>query len=397
MRRTLRQILIVFQKEFTDNLRDRRSIASSLTSTLIGPVILVLMIIIVGRSFFQDQDTNLFHLPVIGKEYAPSLIRYLEQQGVQIVPAPKNPQTAVKNGDVELVLEILPEFSQDFTYGSSAAVHLIIDSSRQSSLSEIERTRRLLHGYSSYIASMRLTVRGINPDIMDPVVIIQEDQATPETQVLIFLNMMPYFVIMVIFLGGMHVVIDATAGEKERGSLEPLLINPVRRSEFVLGKLMASIPFSMMAVFINLLAFAIAFNLFPLEDFVGFQLTIDLRALSKIFLISLPMILLAGSLQMVIATFARSFKEAQSYVGFLPLIPALPGIGLAFLPIKPVLWTMLIPTFGQQILINQFMRDEAVSTSNVLISSFATILLAGILIIIAIRLFQRERIIFGSR
>jgi sodium transport system permease protein len=109
------------------------------------------------------------------------------------------------------------------------------------------------------------------------------------------------------------------------------------------------------------------------------------------------MILLAGALQMIIATFTRSFKEAQSYVGFLPLIPALPGIGLAFLPVKPELWTMLIPTFGQQILINQFMRSEPVSGANVLISSAVTLLLAVIFIWIAIRLFMQERIIFGSR
>jgi sodium transport system permease protein len=209
--------------------------------------------------------------------------------------------------------------------------------------------------------------------------------------------MMPYFVIMVIFVGGMHVVIDATAGEKERGSLEPLLINPVARAEFVLGKLMASIPFAMLAVFMNLVAFAIAFNAVPLEEFLGFQLTIDVLALLKIFLISLPMILLAGSLQMIIATFTRSFKEAQSYVGFLPLIPALPGIGLAFMPVKPTPWVMLIPTFGQQILINQFMRAEPVSLLNVILSSAATLVLAILLTVIAVYLFKQERIIFGSR
>jgi sodium transport system permease protein len=208
---------------------------------------------------------------------------------------------------------------------------------------------------------------------------------------------MPYFVIMVIFVGGMHVVIDATAGEKERGSLEPLLINPAARWELVTGKLLASIPFAMLSVFVNLLAFAVCFNLVPLEDFVGFQLTIDVWALVKIFLLSLPMIVLASALQMIIATFTRSFKEAQSYAGFLPLIPALPGLGLAFLPVKPALWTMLIPTFGQQILINQFMRAEPVSLLNVLVSSAVTLLLALVFIFIAIRLFEQERVIFGSR
>jgi len=394
---SMSRITAVFVKEFVDNLRDRRSLVSSMISTLIGPVLLVLMIVIIGRSFFKDMDAEALELPVIGSEYAPTLIQFLEQNGVTVKPAPSDAETAVRNGDVEVVLELTPEFGEEFKNGQSATVRLIIDSSRQSSLATIERLRNLLEGYNSMIGALRLTARGIDTSIINPLAIEQVDMATPETQVLIFLNMMPYFVIMVIFVGGMHVVIDATAGEKERGSLEPLLINPVKRSEFVLGKLLASIPYAMLAVFVNLLAFALAFNLVPLEDFIGFQLTINVFSLVKIFLLSLPMILLAGALQMIIATFTRSFKEAQSYVGFLPLIPALPGIGLAFLPVKPDLWTMLIPTFGQQILINQFMRSEPVSLANVLISSAVTLLLALILIWVAIRLFMQERIIFGSR
>jgi sodium transport system permease protein len=394
---SLQRIGIVFNKEVLDNFRDRRSLVSSLVSTLIGPVLLVLLIVIIGRSFFQNQTSNSLELPVIGAERAPTLIMFLEQRGVKVLAGPSDPVSAVRNGDLKTVLEILPSYADDFSQGVPASIRLYIDSSRQSSLADIERVRSLLETYGKFIASMRLTARGIDPGIITPIMIEQEDMATPQTQVLIFLNMMPYFVIMVIFVGGMHVVIDATAGEKERGSLEPLLINPVTRSEFVLGKLLASLPFAMLAVFVNLLAFALAFNLVPLEDFVGFQLTINVLSLVKIFILSLPMILLAGALQMIIATFTRSFKEAQSYVGFLPLIPALPGIGLAFLPVKPDLWTMLIPTFGQQILINQFMRAEPVSAMNIIISSVATLVLAVILILVAIRLFMQERIIFGSR
>jgi sodium transport system permease protein len=394
---SLKRIWIVFSKETQDNLRDHRSLISSMISTLIGPVLLVIMIVIIGRSLFQDRLTKPLELPVIGAEYAPTLIQFLEQRGAIIQPAPADPYEAIRNGDEEIILEITAQYPENFVNGRPATVRLIMDSSRQSSLSTIERLRSMLEGYNSIIGSLRLSARGINTAVVEPLAVEQVDLATPQTQVLIFLNMMPYFVIMVIFVGGMHVVIDATAGEKERGSLEPLLINPVARAEFVLGKLMASIPFAMLAVFMNLVAFAIAFNAVPLEEFLGFQLTIDVLALLKIFLISLPMILLAGSLQMIIATFTRSFKEAQSYVGFLPLIPALPGIGLAFMPVKPTPWVMLIPTFGQQILINQFMRAEPVSLLNVILSSAATLVLAILLTVIAVYLFKQERIIFGSR
>jgi sodium transport system permease protein len=170
----------------------------------------------------------------------------------------------------------------------------------------------------------------------------------------------------------------------------------VRRREFVAGKLSASLPFAFAAVLLSLSAFGIIFNVIPMEEVIGFQMSIDVGGLGVIFLICLPMVFLASAIQMIIATFARSFKEAQTYVGFLPLAPALPGMGLAFLPVKPALWTMLIPTFGQQILINQVMRGEVVSALNVGISVAVTLALAIVLTAVAVRLYEREQILFGK-
>jgi sodium transport system permease protein len=324
-------------------------------------------------------------------------VSFLEQQNVVLLPSPTDPESAVRNGDINVALVIPAGFEEAFRLGLPATVQMVIDPSRQSSLADIERLRALVRGYNNYMGAMRLSARGLNPNIAEPLAIETLDVSTPQSQVMIFLNMLPYFVILVLFIGGMHVILDATAGERERASLEPLLITPVPRGELALGKLLASIPFTILALLATLLAFAGAFNLFPLEEYVGFQLTIDLGALGAIFLISLPMVFLAASLQMIIATFARSFKEAQTYTGFLPLIPALPGIGLVFLPVKPHLWTMLIPTFGQQILINQFLRGEPVDPLYILASTAATLVLGGVLTVLAMRLFNQERIIFGAR
>jgi sodium transport system permease protein len=165
-----------------------------------------------------------------------------------------------------------------------------------------------LEGYNEMIGALRLTARGLDPAIIDPLALEQVDLATPETQVLIFLNMMPYFVIMVIFVGGMHVVIDATAGEKERGSLEPLLINPVKRSEFV-GCCWH--PCHTQCCICQFTGICCISNLVPLEEFLGFQMTINVISLAKIFLLSLPMILLAERCN-IIATFTRSLKKLKA-------------------------------------------------------------------------------------
>jgi sodium transport system permease protein len=392
----LARIWVVFAKEVIDNLRDRRSIFSAILSPLLGPVILLSMIILVGKTLFTDVNEKPLKLPVVGAENAPNLVQYLKQNGVDILPGPANPEALVQSGDLNLVLIISPEYGEAFTNGESAPLRMIIDSSRQSALADIERARTLIYSYGEQISALRLMARGINPMITNPVIIERIDVATPQSQVLIFLNMMPYFIILTIFVGGMYVIIDATAGERERGSLEPLLINPIKRMELVLGKMAASLPFAIFTLILTLAAFSVAFNLTPLEEYVGFQMTIDISTLWGIFWISLPIIFLASALQMVVASFTRSFKEAQTYLPLLSLIPAMPGIFLAFLPVKPGLSNMLIPTFGQQLLINQLMRGETLNPINLLVSTAATLVLTVVLIIVAIKLYQREKILFSK-
>lgn len=395
-RQSFARIGVVFLKETIDNLRDRRSIITAMISTLIGPALLLAMIMIVGRTFNQDANVMSFPLPVQGAENAPSLVKFLEQNGAEILPSPLDPQAAVRSGDADIVLIIPAGYAEEFTSGRPATLQLVLDSSRQSATVVIERTRNLLNAYSSQLAAVRLLARGVDPTLIQPLAIERLDMATPQTLALLFLNVLPYFVVLVVFMGGMYVVIDTTAGERERSSLEPLLINPIPRWELVLGKLTASWPFAVAALFANLLAFGVAFNAFPLEDYLGVQIQLNARALIGIFFISFPMIILASALQMIIATFTRSFKEAQTYVGFLPLVPALPGIGLAFLPIKPSLWYMLIPTFGQQLLINQLLRAEPISWVYVLVSTLVTLALSVSLIWLAIRMYSRERILGGA-
>ncbi len=390
-------IWIIFAKEMLDNLRDHRSVFSAMFSSLIGPLMVLLMIVIIGKTFFIEQIEKPLEVPILGAENAPELIQFLKQNNLAPVPAPDNPEASVKNGDLAMVLVIPEDYSKSFREGLPASIQIIADSSRQSAMASVERLRQTLHNYGGQIATMRLVARGLSPAIVSPLAIENLDVATPQSQGLVFLNILPYFIVMVTFLGGMYVVIDATAGERERGSLEPLLINPIPRWQVVAGKLLSSIPFALLAILLCLTGFYVIFTAFPVEDYVGFQLSISLTALVGIFLISIPMTLLASGLQMVIATFTRSFKEAQTYVSFLPLIPALPGLALAFLPVKPTVWTMLIPTFGQQILINQLMRGETISPANLWVSTLTTLLIAAIFIFVAIQLFRREKVIFGVK
>jgi sodium transport system permease protein len=134
-----------------------------------------------------------------------------------------------------------------------------------------------------------------------------------------------------------------------------------------------------------------------LEQFTGFPISVSLSSLWIIFWICLPMIFLAGGLQMILASFTRSFKEAQTYLSFLPLIAGLPSAFLVFLPVKASALLMLIPAFGQGVLINQVMRAETIVPSHVLISIATTLVLSAAAIGVSIKLYQREALLFGKR
>jgi sodium transport system permease protein len=397
MKASLRKIWIVFKKGVVDNLRDRRSISSSLLTPVFMPLFMIALIIVVGQTVIRDITEKPLDLPVAGAEYAPGLIAYLQENKVNIQPAPADPVAAVREGEANVVLVISPDYDKAFQEGRPAPLSLVLDSTRQSASPSIQRARSLISGYGNLISVLRLHARGIDPQSLSVLTVEMTDISTPQSNAVVFLNMLPFLLVMTVFIGGMYVIIDTTAGERERGSLEPLLINPVPRRDFVLGKLFASLPFGVATLGLALLLFGLGFNLVPLENYTGMQMNINVLILLNIFWVSLPIVLLASAMQIVVASFTRSFKEAQTYLPFLPLIAGLPGAFLAFVPVKTTIWVAIIPIFSQSVLITQLLRGETILPLNLLVSLIATLVAAVIFTLLAIWLYQREGILFGNK
>jgi len=382
----------VFAKEVIDNLRDRRTLSAALLYPLLGPVLIALMFAVLGRTVFQQNDWPL-SLAVAGAENAPGLIQFLKQNDVEIRPAPVNPEAEVWAGNYDVILIIPASYGEDLCADRPATVQLVADRSRQSASVAVSRARGLLETYSRQIGSLRLLARGINPAVVEALAIGRIDVSTPQSQAAGLLNITPYFIIFSIFIGGMYLAIDTTSGERERGSLEPLLINPVARWELVLGKLGAALVFIVIAVVETLIGFAVVLNF--LQSSFGVRLELNLLTLVCVFLIALPIMPLAAALEVALATFTHSVKEAQNYISFLTIIPALPGMFLALMPVKAELWAMLVPTFGQQLLINQVLRGESVRPLNVIVSAVVTLLAGLAFVSVAAKLYEREQILFG--
>ena len=241
---------------------------------------------------------------------------------------------------------------------------------------------------------LRLQARGVDSGIVDAIAIETIDVSTPQSQGARMLAMAPYLIIISLFVGGMYLAIDSTAGERERGSLEPLLINPVSRTDLVLGKAAAVLLFTLVALLETLIGFAGILNLVPLERYLGVQMSLSPRSLLTILIVSVPLMVFVVGLQMMIASYTKSFKEAQNYISVLLLVPAVPALVLAILPIDESLWLTLIPTVGQQLFINQILRAEPVNLPHLALSSVVTLGIGALLLYLVVRRYAREAILF---
>jgi sodium transport system permease protein len=236
-------------------------------------------------------------------------------------------------------------------------------------------------------------VRGVSPEVIRVVQIESVDTATPQSKALAVFSMLPYLTIAAIFSGAAAIITDATAGERERESLEPLLINPLPRGWFAIGKMLAAIPLTVLNLLITLASIAILFRVLPMGEMMGVRLGFNAGALTLILLLCLPVVLLASAAQTLVASFTKTVKEANTHLPYIALIVSLPGALLPFLPVKPALWMMLTPILGQQVLMNQILRSEPVSAMNVLIASLGTTLVSVGFTFIAVKFYESERIL----
>jgi sodium transport system permease protein len=381
----------VFRKEMLDSLRDRRSLLSALLFPLFGPVLVALMFTFIARTQGAEKPLE---LPVVGRENAPNLVAHLEARGAVLELPSGDLEVAVRDGDHHVVLVIPPEFGAELRAGRPASLELVIDSSRNEARTSVRRTRRLLGEYSRKTAALRLLARGVHPDVSRPLAIEEIDLSTPQKAAANVLNMIPMFVLLAAFIGGMYVATDTTAGERERGSFEPLLINPVPRRALAAGKWLATVVFSAVSVVLTLFCSVLALGFVPLED-LGITMTLGAAQSIGLLAATLPLAFLAAGIQLVIATFARSFREAQTYLSLLMFVPMLPAVFFSVSPIKSALWMMPVPVLGQQVLLMDVIRGESVDAVGFVLAAVSSLALAAVFLEVTARLFRRERIIFG--
>ena len=391
----MRGLGTVFRKEVRENLRDRRAVFNSL---LLGPILFP--VLFTGLAYFsatkqQERAEMVLEIPVVGESNAPNLVQFLGQQGVQVLDPPEDPEGSVRSQEFPVVLRIPEGFGEQWTQGEPAVVEVIADPSRRESDIPLARVRSLLNAYSREIGVLRLQLRGVSPNLVSPLLVKDVDLSTPRSRAMLAMIFLPYMLMITAFTGGMHLAIDSTAGEKERRSLEPLLINPVPRWQIMTGKMSATLTFAFISLALTLLSFRLALPHLP-TGALNIDLLLSSKTVGLILLVIAPVALLAAALLTLLATYAKTFREAQSYMGLVIMIPMIPSILFMANPVKPEAWMMAIPMFSQNLLIGEFVRGETVPFSWLAMCSGGTLLLGLLIGAVAATLFNRPRVIFGG-
>jgi sodium transport system permease protein len=385
-------MVVVLKKELLDASRDRRAIMTLLFSAVFGPLLVGFML---NRIADRQRVAEDITIPVVGAEHAPALVDWLQQQaGVTITKGPDDAEAAVRDRGEDVVVIISPEFSKKFTSALPAQVKIVSDGSRQTSRPKVQRVRALFGRYSGEIGSMRLVARGVSPAIATAVQVEDVEVSSAQQRAASILNFIPLFIVLAAFTGGMQIATDSTAGERERGSLEPLLVNPAPRSMIVGGKWLAATIASMTGVVLTTALCLAMLNFIPLQD-LGIRFRLGGAEVAGILAGVLPMCMLATGVQTYLSTFARSFKEAQSYMGFLMMVPMLPGMMATLYPLTNKPWMYPIPILGQHVLLADVIGGRAPAAAWFVAAATAALVGAAVLIWLTRALFERERIIFS--
>jgi sodium transport system permease protein len=388
----MRTLLTVFRKEVLDNFRDRRTMASALLmGPLFGPLLFAFVINLSIEQSLSNFDAKM-ELPVIGSERAPNLMLYLNSRNIDVVDGPENRDAAidaVKSGAHDLVVVVPEDFGQQFADGVPARIEVITDQANTQADREARRASRAIIAYSQELAAVRLSARGVSPMVLRPINVDEVDVSTPSGRSGILLGMLSYFFIFAMLMGGMYLAIDSTAGERERGSLEPLLSLPVTRDQLIYGKVAATCLFMALSLVLSLCSFFVALKFMPLQQ-LGMTPNFGPDVLLLAFLLLMPFILLGAAVMTLVASFTKSYKEAQTWLSIVLIAPTMPILIVSILTLRPRLEFMFIPSLSQHLLLVDMIKNEPLNLLHVAISVTSTLAIGVLLTLLCARLYRRE-------
>jgi sodium transport system permease protein len=386
-----RQALVVFAKELREGFRDRRSIMAAVAATLAGPLIIGLVVTMLARDRFSRE---LMEVPVAGAERAPGLVQGLAAEEILVVAAPADLEAEVRAGRLDVGLVIPDDYQARHGAARTATVRVVSDPTRGASRDAARRVREALARQGRQMAGVRLIARGINPEVASPLRVADVDVSTERARAAVAFSVLPVFLLVSTFVMGMSVAIDTTAGERERRSLEPLLLTGASALAIGAGKWAATAVLNVAGLVLTLACAAVILTRLPLED-LGVRLDAVGALSAGVLVVGVPLALLAAALQVAAATRARTFKEGQTYLSMLLFLPMFTGMLSAFSQAQPAPWRLALPVLGQHQLLAAVLRGDAPGLVALAVPGLVALVITGLLLRRIAALLSSDRTLYG--
>jgi sodium transport system permease protein len=385
-----RTALIVFRKEIRDALRDRRTLLVVFASSvLVGPLVLVAL-----SFFFADFEARAEKREIVvsGIEHAPSLANYLERQTYTLRRAPPDLESRLRAATLSDPVVVVPrDFESALLHGDAPIVEVVSDSANKQADASVSRIERLLGGFSRERVGLSLALRGVSAEVLEPMRLEERDLASAQTRATQLTGMLPFFVIMAVLYGALHAALDTTAGERERGSLEPLLMNPAQRSALVLGKWAAVSSVSMLIAVLSCMSFVPGQWLLQSDSLQAlFQFGLHEALLFLVLL--LPFAATLSALLMAVAIRCKTFKEAQANSALIILLMSLLPLVSVFSQGEPA-WHLWVPALSQNALMTRVLKGEGFRLEQVLVPLVVCAALTWACIAFVARRLQRAAVL----
>jgi sodium transport system permease protein len=386
------RVAAVARKEIVDTFRDRRSMLVILmTAVVAGPLLLLLVFNLVANQLDKARELK---LPVVGIEHAPALAAFFERQQATLSPAPPDFEQKIREGDIDVVLVIDPGFAEDVAAGRSGKVRLVYDRSRDRARASIDQAESLLRAYAGEWGRGRLLLRGVAPEVVSPLQIDVHDLATPQSSGSLVLSLLAYYGLFSALMGAMAAALDTTAGERERGSLEPLLTTPTSPIELATGKWLALCLLDALVVAVTLGGFYLTLRFGPLPS-VGIPFLFGFTQYAAFMAILLPLILLSSAILLYVGMRGRSVKEAQANISVLMFAASILPVVQMFMQRKDPDWLLSVPIAGQYSLLSRVLRGDMLHFAAWAEAFTVPTLLALAALLLTARLLSKESVLAG--
>lgn len=392
----MNHIYNIWLKEILDSVRDKRG----LRQALLVPVFLGFMYAVLNpllASAARDQADDPLTIPTIGLENVPAgLHTFLAEFDITLEDYDGDLAADIERGDVTAGLIVPADFSASLTSEEPVAITILYNPTAGGIFGGFSSSRLQLafNSFNQAVATGRLTERDLNPTLITPVELTFEDLSTDAQRGGVFATLMlPILVGVVAAQGGMFIAIDVTAGEKERGTLEALLVTPTTDREVFFGKLLAVFTMTCLPLILTFLSFWIGSNVLP--ESISDGAVLPLGVIVRTILITLPLVLFINSVLMAVAVRAKTFKDAQSSATPVMFMVLIPSMAAAFIPPATSLLYM-VPVYGTAAVVATFATGSTIAMGNIIFAVIGSLLAAVVAIVIALRLFNRERLLYSA-